>query len=264
VLGLSPNIPDTMTDAAAALAAAVALAASSIHTPAPALGSPTGLRVWTVEVAIWRSLTPLPPHQQAATLIAAMTGVVKRLALTVPADTLASAGGVTALCTVLGGRCGGAGGTTPAAAAAAVRACVWRGGTIVDYVVAFDEALAGCVDAGCPPTDAARAERVLQQAALGTTERAAVRLMASNGTGAPATYASMTRALLVLFAGTNRRVVAARSATRARRRAPRASDAGGGGDVLCEYCNRVGHVQPACRMRARHFRERGRPSPVTG
>lgn len=251
-----------MAKAAGAAAAASAYFNSK---PAPDAG-PTGFRLWKTEVSVWQRLTTMSPATQAPTMVAALTGVAKRLALTMPEDELFSPDGVAKLVALMEGRFGGATGTTRVAAFNGLRACGRGASSMEEYLVSFDEALVLCVEAGCSVDDLTQANVVLHQAGLTDTEQMLVVAMASKGTEEAFTYADVTRALLTLFGGKGKGKATALVTAPTGGRLPQATRRPGapgrgtatpGAGSTCWYCNKTGHLMADCKLKERHLRERG-------
>ncbi|OSX80833.1 hypothetical protein BU14_0031s0005 [Porphyra umbilicalis] len=217
----------------AALAAAVA-AVSSTTAKAPPFAGPTGFRSWCADVAIWMRLTSVPPSRQAASLTAAMTGVAKRLALRLPSDEMFSDTGVESLLALLRGRFGNAGGTSSKVAFDGLRSCTRGSTTMEEYLVAFDEAIALCEEAGCSLSDAMQVHVVVDQANLSSPEQTMALSTASTGTDAPVTYVSITRALLLLYGGRSKTTAVALVAQPSSGRQPRPPRKQPGGGALPE------------------------------
>jgi len=93
-------------------------------------------------------LTSVPPGRQAATLTAAMKGVAKILALRIPLDEMFSDTGVESPCALLRSRFGNAGSISRKIAFDGRRSSTRGATTMEEYLVAFDEAISLCEEAG--------------------------------------------------------------------------------------------------------------------
>lgn len=181
--------------------AGAAMAAAYFNAKPPAFAGPTGFRMWKAEVSVWQRLTSLAPEAREATTVASLTGVAKRLALTMPEDDLFTDTGVASLLTLLESRFGGTTGTTSMAAYSGMRACVRGGQTMDEYLVAFDESVAMCEEAHCPLDDMTKTNVVLHQANLSDMERTMAIATATKSPGIDVKYTDMTAALLTLYGG---------------------------------------------------------------
>jgi len=175
--------------------------------------------------------------------------------------------GVESLLALLRGRFGNAGGTSSKVAFDGLRSCTRGSTTMEEYLVAFDEAIALCEEAGCSLSDAMQVHVVVDQANLSSPEQTMALSTASTGTDAPVTYVSITRALLLLYGGRSKTTAVALVAQPSSGRQPRpprkqpggggAPGGGGTADGACWYCQKPGHSKKECRMRVKHLRERG-------
>lgn len=266
--GGAASVAKTPTDSETVDAAGAAMAAAYFNAKPPPYAGPTGFRMWKTEVSVWQRLTSLRPEARAATIVASLSGVAKRLALTMPEDDLFAATGVATLMALLESRFGGTHGTTSMAAYSGMRACVRGGMTMEEYLVAFDEAGSLCVEANCPLDDATMANVVLHQANLTDMERTMAIATATKSPNAIIKYVDMTATLLTLYGRKDKLKATSLVGTPVKPKKPRparrgqaaaiAAVATDDGGHLCWYCNRGGHIKASCPMRERHQSECGK------
>jgi len=199
-------------------------------------------------------------------MLGALSGVAKRLAITMAPADFTSEDGAAKLVALLSTRFGGQSGAKSMAAYNGLHRCVRRGQPMEEYLVMFDEAALRCDEEGCPITNATKAHIVLNQANLTDNEQAMAMTMANKGSVNTVKYEDMTGALLTLFgdeAKTGTVALVALPAGGRVPRPPRRAPGGGNGvpagTSLCWYCNKTGHIRKDCHLKAKHQRERGVP-----
>lgn len=205
-------------------------------------------------------------------MVASLSGVAKRLALTLPQDDLVKPTGVATRMALLESRFGGTTCTISMAAYSGMRACARGGQTMEEYLEAFDEAVALCEEAKCPLDDMKMMIVVLHQANPSDMEQTMAIATATKSPEANITYADMNSALLTMYGCKGKAKATALVGTQLKPKKPRpprlqpaaaiAAAAADDGGPLCWYCNKGAHVKAACRLREKHLLQCGKaPTP---
>jgi len=186
-----------MADLAAV--AAATQAALQPRTRVPEFSGPSNFRSWKAELDLWLLITSVPKHKQARVMLGALSGVAKRLAITMAPADFTSDDGAAKLLALLSTRFGGQSGAKSMAAYNGLHRCVRSGHSIEEYLVMLDQAALRCEEEGCAINNATKAHIVLNQANLSDNEQAIAMTMANKGAATTVSYEDMTAALLTLF-----------------------------------------------------------------
>lgn len=235
---------------------------------APLFSGPSGFRAYKLKVAIWREVTTLPKRQQAGTMLESLGGTAERLALTISPVYYGQDNGADLLLNLLSRRLAGQRGASSMASHKELEASRREGRSMEYYLVAFNEVVSYCEEAGCPVAGTTAAHFSLDHAGLTDDQENVVMEIASNAPGTLLTFQAIAEALLAMYGGVekvqNQALVSTPAARRPQRAAgsprggtPHTAPAPGGAasSKACWYCHKVGHDRQECNTRARHLRE---------